>query len=162
MICKEERDSEQASWTSFRSRKRKMKRDLNIYRCPNCNFWNDWVRWHVESDLRECALSKHEKSHDGDTSVHQNTYNKTARRRKTLPKLVENAIKLWEIIIWLLPYYKCFSELSFISHRLINIWKHRMPRIAESINTDCKWDSVPVNQFSTLTKADITKSPEKK
>ena len=48
------------------------------------------------------------------------------------------------------PYYQCLAKFCFISHWLVDIWKHSMPRKAKSIYTNREWNTTPVHQFTSL------------
>jgi len=55
-------------------------KNSKTHSCPQCNFGRNSTWWHIQCYLRQSAITKHEKSHDCNASVYQNTQSKTVRK----------------------------------------------------------------------------------
>lgn len=66
--------------------------------------------------------------------------------------------KLLGIIV---PCYEGFGKLFLVSHGLINVWENRMSCKAKSIDTNGKWNAIPLYQLTSVMESNTFCGPNK-
>jgi hypothetical protein len=127
---------------------------FQTYCCPQRDFGSKCTCRHIQCYLRQSSITEHEKSHDCDASIYQNTQNKTVQKEMSR-EIRDSQRTHWYLVtgtekLGIKPYYQCFCILFFVGHRLVYIWKDRMSCKAKPVDTDRKRNATPIHHLTSM------------